>query len=130
MIKIIGVNCHRNGVGGTGFYAVRFDIKKQRMVGIVFPDRASIAVLDVDLLAGEAGVGDDNRWRGDEYEDDLREAVLEYETGRSGLPVLPDEERRELLYGRHECDPYRRASGLILSIPEGACVICKSEVRP
>ena len=84
---------HRNGVGGNGFYAVRFtsDIEADdgrwgspvapaypdaNFLGIVFDEPGSCAVICLDRIA-DCGVkfAGGNSWRGDQYEPELRDAI-------------------------------------------------------
>lgn len=61
------VRYHRNGVAGNGFYAVDCRLAKRRFVAAVFPTRGHVAVLTPgDVTA---------RWRGDDFEDALRQAI-------------------------------------------------------
>jgi hypothetical protein len=95
-ITIQEVARHRNGVCGTGFYAVRFWDKeeKRQFVATVFgynpacyrdedtPDQFDddlyadphVAVLDADLAHATVEFGV-NSWRGDRYADDLFLAI-------------------------------------------------------
>jgi hypothetical protein len=84
-IEVNDLAYHRNGIGGEGFYAIRFhahndDSTAQEMVATVFPEPGYVAVLDVELLYGGRGtVGTvafgANSWRGDVYEGALRKAI-------------------------------------------------------
>lgn len=74
-----------------------------RMLGIVFDERAHVAVLDIAKLADpEVGVafGDSsegNSWRGDRFEDELREAIQENHSDgsvRVGPFAIPTKRRR------------------------------------
>lgn len=86
-IKVKGVAHHRNGLSGTGFHVVLFNChiegrKDSHFVGIVFPKPKSVAVLDIDLaVAGNIAFGE-NSWCGDDFEDELREAIEKYEDAR------------------------------------------------
>jgi hypothetical protein len=80
-LKIDEIACHRNGICGNGFHAVRFhwkpeDGKKsEAFLGIVFDEEGSCAVLSLDRIA-ECGVAfGPNSWRGDHFEGDLRAAI-------------------------------------------------------
>ena len=80
--KIKQIDRHRNGVHGAPFYAVLFEQKEERglMLGIVFDEPAHCAVVAVDPLSTDVGVTfSQNSWRGDNYEPELRQAILEYE---------------------------------------------------
>lgn len=77
-MKIKQVEYHRNGICGNGFHVVTFTDKKRPMVGIVFDEKGSCAVFDTDMLGKgiiEFGV---NSWRGDTYEDALRDAITKH----------------------------------------------------
>ena len=145
-MKIREVAYHRNGVAGTGFHVVFFTegakggSTRRRKIAVVFPRRREIAVFDVERLAagviGGGGPGasidkrnawdgpECNAWDGPEFEDAVREAILDYEAKRA-QGTLSDEERRDLLYGKHECLPYTRDGGLIRAEEKiGTCVVC------
>ena len=82
--EIVQIVRHRNGVSGAPFYAVRFKIRQDApgtvFLGIVFDEPEHVAVLNVDYLAGAAGVAfSENSWRGDVYEPELRKAIAEWE---------------------------------------------------
>lgn len=85
-IQVKEVAYHRNGVAGEGFYVVRFSytdddgVAHPNMVGIVFGGRGRVAILDADMAAaGNVAFAKGNSWRGDQFEDDLREAADAYE---------------------------------------------------
>ena len=75
---------HRNGVTGEPFHAVRFVSAEtgDEMLGIVFPGKGQIAVLNLGTLLGSQerpgtvafGI---NSFRGDRFESELRRAVRE-----------------------------------------------------
>lgn len=81
--KNVKVARHRNGMMGNGFYVVTFKNGKQNMVGIVFDENHSCAVLDIDLLASGIIEFAQNSWRCEHFEKDLRQAIAEYEESRS-----------------------------------------------
>jgi hypothetical protein len=95
-LKIVDVSWHRNGVGGTGFYAVLFDDAEEgRMVASLFDEPSFCAVYKVELLAKNDVAFGSNSWRGDRYEEALRPLVesflQEKGTNRMGpfsIPVL------------------------------------------
>lgn len=91
---------HRNGVGGEGFWAVRFlgpddQGNENEFLGIVFEEPRYCAILsmrhrsraiDVDgpnftgfLSMAETDIPIGVAWRGDRYEPELREAIAQYE---------------------------------------------------
>jgi hypothetical protein len=100
---------HRNGIGGNGFYAVRFtsDIEPDseaeaklcqilgqpaesgvigaNFIGIVFDEPGSCAVLCLDRLESH-GVrfAGGNSWRGDQFEPELRAAIEAQNGSHSG----------------------------------------------
>src|SRR3990167_10242925 len=85
-IKVTQTSFHRNGIGGVGFYAVSFTAKvntdgkdrEQKMVAVVFDEPGCCAVLAVEPLTDARGVRFGvNSWRGDNFEDRLREAIKE-----------------------------------------------------
>lgn len=61
---------HRNGVAGEGFYLCRFlygrGAKTVEMQAVVFNTRGCVAVTSKDIH---------ERWRGDDFEPALREAI-------------------------------------------------------
>ncbi len=77
-IKVISVAHHRNGVAGAPFDVVLFKERGSagsRKVGILFDQEAHCAVLDVaKLAAGDIAFGS-NSWRGDDYEQPLRNGI-------------------------------------------------------
>lgn len=73
-IKILSIEYHRNGVMGNPFYVVLFKHEGTTKVATVFEEQGSVAVLDVGLLA-EGVIEYPNRWRGDDFERELREAI-------------------------------------------------------
>lgn len=96
-LTILSSDLHRNGIGGAAFDVVRFDhasvTGKQRMVAVSFSRNDGnggehpyeTAVLDVDLLARDNIRFGENSWRGDDFEDTLREM------GALSAPHVPDE---------------------------------------
>lgn len=93
-MRVIDIASHRNGISGNHFHVVTFDYEgeaalPQRMVGIVFDEPGTVAVLDTDLLAnGDIGFGS-NSWRGDYFENDLRAAIKTWEAaGRPARDAL------------------------------------------
>lgn len=84
-IKIKAIDYHRNGVSGCGFNVVLFRSrddggKWRNMVATVFPERGCVAVLDVDeTAAGNIEFANGNSWRGDHFEDLLRDAIAQHD---------------------------------------------------
>lgn len=77
--KIHEVAYHRNGISGIGFHVIRFrSAEGNEMVGVVFPETGAVAVLDIPMLAaGNIAFARGNSWRGDHFEDELRNAISE-----------------------------------------------------
>jgi hypothetical protein len=86
-MKLISLAYHRNGCFGEGFWAVAFHYKtngrdhpmiaavfetQEMAAGAVHPCTGQLAVLDAGLAAtGHVG----QRWRGDEFEPQLRQWI-------------------------------------------------------
>ena len=92
---------HRNGMSGIGFHAIRFvgcpseTSGLARFLAIVTEDEGGCFVICEDLLAEHGVRFGFNSWRGDNYEEELREAIAK------------DAEQK---WGRdHEKDPTRSA---------------------
>ncbi len=72
---------HRNGVAGEGFHLVQFKQREGRgriaMVATVFETRGCLAVIRPDRLW--------ECWRGDDYENELREAIAAHWTHQDDL---------------------------------------------
>lgn len=85
MIKnIIGVSYHRNGVQGTPFNVVLFTDSHtgEKMVGIIpaFDKNPNNAfVLSVDKMVQDNIRFAENSWRGDNYADELKEAIKKHD---------------------------------------------------
>lgn len=82
-ITVTDLALHRNGVDGIPFHVALFSDPYGLKVGILFTTDRHCAVLALDQLAeGDIRFGS-NSWRGDWYEDLLREAVeIRYEETR------------------------------------------------
>lgn len=79
---------HRNGIAGNGFHVILFtQMDGTKMQGVVFHERGNIAVFNRELVG--QGMIDffANSWRGDEYEQALREAIAEYRRATELLPA-------------------------------------------
>lgn len=95
-LKIQEIAFHRNGVCGAGFYAVRFRWTpddsgvEESFLGIVFDGPGECAIIGLDRIASQ-GVefAGGNSWRGDRFEDDLREAIKQKWRGSGGTRVGP-----------------------------------------
>ncbi len=80
--KIHAIAAHRNGITGAPFDVVIFEdhgAQGSLKVAIGFEFPGTLAVLDIGrLAAGDIAFGS-NSWRGDQYQDPLREAVKRYQ---------------------------------------------------
>jgi hypothetical protein len=76
-IHILKITYHRNGCFGEGFHSVHFYQTDRRIVmhASVFAARGHVAVHQVSML-GDLKVSEDNKWRGDVFEDALRDAIF------------------------------------------------------
>ena len=92
-IEVLECEYHRNGIGGEGFYAIRFrwlnreDSPPCVMLAVLFDEPGQCAVIDPTMAAGDEGTVrfGTNSWRGDTFEDQLREHVKgDEDTGRMG----------------------------------------------
>jgi hypothetical protein len=73
------IQYHRNGITGEPFHVVLFRASDgMQMVGIVFEERKHIAVLNVTQLAEGDIESATNSWRGDQYEQALRDEIAEW----------------------------------------------------
>ena len=74
MFRRFQVQYHRNGVSGEGFHLCEFLLAEGRYLkplrAVVFSERGQVAVMSDDFR---------ERWRGDEFEDALREAIAAVE---------------------------------------------------
>lgn len=100
--KVEQVSFHRNGIGGEPFHAVLFRTNasdmdmtaNELMLGIVFDAPGACAVVAIKpLLDSAVGVRfGENSWRGDHFEDELRDAIKTHKSdgstrmGPFGLP--------------------------------------------
>lgn len=102
-INVKQIEFHRNGIAGEGFYAILFTSDSDGMGGVegdslfvatLFDEPGYCAVLRVpDLSEADKGVTFGiNSWRGDVFEDELRQAVKNQKTtnriGPFSVPVL------------------------------------------
>lgn len=74
-IKVLGVDWHRNGIFGRGFWLVQFVYDKRRFMATVFDKARFVAVVDIENPT--------NHMRGDEFEKPLRSSIEEYERKRN-----------------------------------------------
>ena len=82
MIRILEVAFHRNGCSGESFYAIRFLDQRRLLLGLVFEQPNRIVVID-PLHAAETVAAGVNSWRGDLYEETLRNVVDRFEGQRA-----------------------------------------------
>jgi len=85
-IKIKSIDYQRNGVTGAGFHVVHFTDGQEpwdEMIGIVFEEPKYIAV--ISPWAGTEWIK--YHWRGDYYEDALREVVGSWERPADYDPI-------------------------------------------
>ncbi len=99
-LKLIAIDSHRNGVTGNPFHVILFLDSKigGTMLGIVFPETGSCAVLNVEMLTEGNIAFASNSWRGDYFEDDLRKFILKYRNDQReecGLPPLKEGEKEQ-----------------------------------
>ncbi len=76
-IRILEIAYHRNGCFGADFHSVLFyqtDRRQGVMHATVFAAPGHVAIHQVSMLSDKV-VGDGNKWRGDEFEDALRDAI-------------------------------------------------------
>lgn len=94
-IKIQEASFHRNGVGGLGFYAIRFKYQPddadepENFLATLFDEDGACAVISLDRLE-KCGVAfaKGNSWRGDHFEPELRRLIKEGGT-TSGIRIGP-----------------------------------------
>lgn len=76
-IRQFDARYHRNGICGTGFYLCSFKflrgLEAVGMRAVVFPDPGNVAVMSDNISV---------RWRGDDFEAVLREAIAMVERNR------------------------------------------------
>lgn len=93
-LTLVQAEFHRNGCSGNGFQAILFDWdergKIQRMLGVLFDEPGSCAVMRTEPLSKDDGVTfGENSYRGDNFEPALRKLVSRCETGRFGPFSIP-----------------------------------------
>lgn len=77
------VSSHRNGVTGKSFYVVSFkETGNGDMIGVIFSEPGNVAVFQQELLAKGTIAFGDNSWRGDVYEEFLRDALDKHYNGK------------------------------------------------
>jgi hypothetical protein len=75
-IVIESIAYHRNGISGAPFHVILFhDPTEGKMLGIVFPEKYHVAVLQCEKLAAGNITFGQNSWRGDVYDPSLRRAI-------------------------------------------------------
>lgn len=80
-LHILQKDWHRNGVGGNPFVVavVQDDEADDRKIVIMFEEQYSTAVLSLDKLIWDGTIAfGENSWRGDQYDDALREELFTY----------------------------------------------------
>lgn len=77
---------HRNGVSGEGFHVIRFRhrpegprSKPENFLATVFARRGQVSVISLDRIADVGVAFGCNSWRGDTFEDVLREEISCFE---------------------------------------------------
>ena len=71
-LEVLNHEWHRNGISGEGFYVVHFNWNDpedscKNMIATIFDDEKYIAILCLDDIS--------QKWRGDYFEDMLREYI-------------------------------------------------------
>lgn len=94
--SVIEIEYHRNGVGGTPFYAVLFsdivDDKTHIFVATYFPERdedgdytfhgrGDLAIISVSRINEWDGVGHNNRWRSANWHDWIDTQIRAWRAG-------------------------------------------------
>lgn len=74
-IQIEKRSYHRNGISGNGFDVILFKDQEVKMIGIVFEGQGNVAVFNRKLLHKDIIEFGKNSWRGDHYEEALREVL-------------------------------------------------------
>jgi hypothetical protein len=79
--KVLSVAHHRNGISGTSFSVVLFIDRetKERFIGIVpddDPNKWNAFVLSVERLVNDDIEFGSNSWRGDNYAEELKAAIM------------------------------------------------------
>lgn len=94
-IKIQEASFHRNGSGGLGFYAIRFQWqpedadKPENFLATLFDEKGTCAVISLDRIESHGiGFARGNSWRGDRFEGELRRQIKEGAT-TSGARMGP-----------------------------------------
>jgi hypothetical protein len=84
--RLTAIDRHRNGVAGAPFYVVLFAWKDpgqrapRAMVATVFDELSVLSVLDIaETQRGNIEFAAGNSWRGDDFEDWLREQIKAHE---------------------------------------------------
>lgn len=77
-MEIIKADSHRNGVAGEPFkVAIIHDGDSKKLV-IMFEEQYTTAVFDLDLLKEEIIEMGENSWRGDQYDNALRDELTNF----------------------------------------------------
>lgn len=107
-VLIEQIEYHRNGIGGEGFHAVLFYHaeeagKLERFLATVFEEPGCLSVICLDRIPKVGVKWIENSWRGDRFEQSLREAIKlhqtqprQYEPPVQPPPAHPVRKRRVL----------------------------------
>jgi hypothetical protein len=92
-IKIDGVEFQRNGIGGQPFYQVFFrysekGMEERKLIGVLTGNKTYCFVIDPSDIQ--------NHWRGDNFERELRDAVINHYAKVRGRSYL---EQRDIMNG-------------------------------
>lgn len=81
-IDVQEISFHRNGICGESFFAVRFKHRAngprkpaENFLATVFAKRGHVSVISLDRIADTGVAFGCNSWRGDQFEDLLREEI-------------------------------------------------------
>ena len=66
-LEILHIKCHRNGICGAPFHAVRFSWDGKYFLASVFETEEHVAVMEIK--------NSESCWRGDNFEPILRQAI-------------------------------------------------------
>lgn len=77
-MEIIKADSHRNGVGGEPFKVAIVEDEGRKMLVVMFEEQYTTAVFDLDLLKDEVIEMGENSWRGDHYDNELRETLTTF----------------------------------------------------
>lgn len=94
--EISDVSYHRNGVSGVGFTVVRFKFEENAdtysAVAVLFNDQSGSGLCNGEcavLIEGEDGRIDiHSKWRGDHFEEELREYIDSEDGKKKMFPTI------------------------------------------